>query len=154
MNQKMIAWTLWFLIFLATLFYLPDLFSFLDKGITPDHSPPWYFIYGDLREGLASTMGFIFSLFLIYGLRGLDDKTIRLLVFFTVIWYSHSLGNTISILMNTNNVFDPANATTSWETHRDYLNSPWNRYLFYAFICLILIVFLRIDNNKAKKINE
>jgi hypothetical protein len=132
--------------------YLDDMMTFIEIKDNPLNSPPWYFILNDLRDSIAASIGFTLSLLLILFTYRKFDVYKLMLLFISFVWYCNDLGNGISILRNTKNVFNSKEATTNWATLDQYLNSAWNSYIYYIFLILLLGIFFFLYR-RIKKIN-
>ncbi len=144
------TYVIWTIIFWICTMYVDNQMTFIEITDKPSNSPPWYFILNDLRESFAAIIGFTLSLAVIFLYYRKKDSHSLTLIFFSLIWYGHNIGNGISILLNTKNVFNKDLATTIWSTHDQYLNSAWNSYIFYLLLFLLSILFIYL-NKQLKK---
>jgi hypothetical protein len=144
------AWILWFAIFFASLFFLPNLMTFVDIFEQPSSDSSWYFVLTDFRVSIAALIGFALSMGLYLFLRPSDKTGARNLLAFSIIWYGYALGKGVLILLNTRNILYPASATTTWATATAYAESI-SSYSMIIFLLIALAAVYLLFNWRAER---
>lgn len=138
--KQTIAYVLWPSIFFVSLFFLPNLMTFVEVFDGPSSDSAWYFVLNDFRTSIAAALGFALSIGLYFFLRPADLKGARNILMFSVIWYGLPIFKGVLIWLNTSNILAPDQATTIWATATAYHESI--RPLTYTFFAVVTVALL------------
>ncbi len=144
-----ISMTIWFLIYFIILKYSPE-WATLKASVKPDDSPPWYFIIQDLNTGISSVIGLVISLIGLFIFHKKIGPLSIFLVYITFLFYGPHIGDTIVILKNTSEVFDPALAISEWKSYQEYFNNAWRSYVYYLYLFVITLSYIYFLRKKQR----
>ena len=142
--------SIWLIIYVVSIAVFPKFFDGLPIRSTTGE-PPWYFIAQDFRMFLGASVGLLLSLSLVIFFCRKYPKNTLLGLFLVFLFFGSYLQRGFRILLNTENLFRPDIATTSWATHDEYLNTPRDilLYLIYAFILILIYLWIRNRQNRV-----
>ena len=136
-------------IFTCSLFFFPKMFSFLEMPFTPRDKPPWYFIIVDLKLALGSLLGFLICSILILKNHSKSPHRTKDYLFFTLLWFGLYIGQGVVIFLNTSNILDPSQASTTWIDNEAYQDNFWNRIGLYVYFFFLFIVYWLLKRKNA-----
>ena len=102
----------------------------------------WNLIARDFRKSIASLVGLMASIFLLIpSLKSRKLYTWAILII-CFIYYGVSIGDGIMILLNTEHMYNPDTATTTWINPQDYKSNFWNRLGSLCYLGLLGLFYL------------
>ncbi len=122
------------------------------KSGSPWDNPPWYFIGVDFKRFIASVFCLLLAVPVFYVMFKSELRKFRDGLLFLSVWTVLPLVQGIIILYKTKNIFNPELATTTIQTHEEYLIiKDWSLYVFITIG--VFLVAYRIWLQKSKTDN-
>lgn len=135
-----------FIIYLYGLSWLP-----LKTGSALEN-PPWYFIGVDLKKFFASIFCLLLAGPVYYLMYRSGFRKVRDGLLFLSVWLIYPIIQGVLIFIKTRNIFNPELASTTIETHEEYLKlKDWS---FYILITIgVFLVAYKIWLQKSEAAN-
>jgi hypothetical protein len=87
-------------------------------------SPPWYFIGQDLILGLLFLVALAASLLIAVAVRRRYPAGSHLAAFMALLWMGYPAARGLVVLARTDSIWDPARASSQWQTFDQYFADP------------------------------